>query len=503
MTAKHAQRGITLIEVLGVLAITIVLTLGLNTLIDISLDDVKAQQTGLHQDQAVDAARKYITANYNTLVAATSGGATGTITVAQLKTAGFLSSEFSVTNVFGQTPCVLVRQPASGKLDALVATYGGRAIPERDLRMAAMHAGQGGGYISTQAPGTARGTAWAMVTTAFRNVPCSGTTVLTGAATNDGGHLVSALFYDGPDQLSTDFMRRSAVAGQPALNQMNAPIHLKPGTKAQAIEEDATDPRCATTSDTGKIAVSASGRLLTCQSGVWKSQGSGTWRDPVSSYADLPASGNNVGDVRMVTALGRGFTWTGSAWAPLAADQNNNLVVSGTTTAGSVKLGKTVVRNTACSENGTIARDADGMTLSCQSGKWRNPLDYRLTNVAYEDEWTVSGGSGKKNAHKLINLKTLPGSRPLYLTGYALCHASSFMRAYAYVNMVDSGGPSYIAGGCLSRPDSDVPGVLNKGIFGLQEIPENVSHLLLHLEMEPGAPDEDYVNLVVKIYNSE
>ncbi|HEX7634902.1 MAG TPA: shufflon system plasmid conjugative transfer pilus tip adhesin PilV, partial [Noviherbaspirillum sp.] len=132
MITKHSQQGMTLIEVLGALAITVVLLLSLTAMIDASMDDTKEQQAALHQEQVVNAANKYInnTENYAALVGSTSDGSVATITLAQLKTGGFLSDGFSNTNVFNQTPCILVRQSSSGKLDALVATYGGQAIPD-------------------------------------------------------------------------------------------------------------------------------------------------------------------------------------------------------------------------------------------------------------------------------------------------------------------------------------------------------------------------------------
>jgi len=376
------------------------------------------------------------------------------------------------------------------------------AIPDRDIPMAAMLAGQGGGYISAAMPGTARGASWELTTTNYRNVACGGMTVLTGTSANDGGHLVSSLFYDGPDQLSTEFLYRNAVPGRPKLNQMNAPIHMVPGTNAQAVENDATDPRCTAASGTGKIAVDASGQVLSCQEGG-EASGIETLERSVAAYADLPIIGNNVGDVRMVTALSRGFSWNGVSWAALAVEQNDNLLMSGMLTANLVKLNQTVVKNTPCSDAGMIARDASGLTLSCQSGSWRSPLEFRLTTLVYDNAWTVHLSDGVP-ADSWLDLTSLPGPRPLYLTGYARCHATGFPRAYAYVNMHDAAGekPAF-TGGCMSRPDMSGVDVLNKGVIGLQEIPEDVTQLHFHMEVEVGAAPEDYIELAVKIYNSE
>jgi hypothetical protein len=505
MIMKRTQQGMTVIETMAALAIATMLLVGLSAMIDSSLDDVKGQQTALHQAQVVNAANKYITANYTALVTSIAAGTVGTITIAQLQAGGFLSDSFSGTNAFNQTACVLVRQPVSGKLDALVATYGGMAIPERDIPLVAMLAGQGGGYISTAVPGTARGASWELVTTSYRNVACGGTTVLTGAAANDGGHLVSSLFYDGPGQLSTDFLYRNAVPGRPELNQMNTPIHMMPRTSAQEARaeavEDGTDSRCTAASDNGKIAVDASGRVLSCQAGVWRRQGSGYWKDPVAAYLDLanlPASGNVKGDVRMVTDLNRAFTWNGVSWVALAVDQSGNLLVPGMLTTNLVKLNQTVVTNAACTDNGMIARDATGLILSCQSGKWRSSLTARLTNLAYLNSWNLTPSNGVQDV--TIDLATLAGNHPLYLTGYATCHATGTTRAYAFVDMLDEAGNTIAyAGGCLSQLANAGTGVQNLGDIGLQKIPENITHL--HVRVEPGAAAADFANLLLRIYS--
>jgi hypothetical protein len=149
-----------------------------------------------------------------------------------------------------------------------------------------------------------------------------------------------------------------------------------------------------------------------------------------------------------------------------------------------------------------VASEASGLALSCQSGRWRSPLEFRLTTLVYEQEWTSHVDDGTV-FDTYIDLTTLPGPRPLYITGYAFCHATGFPRAYAYVNMLDDAGPGFIAGGCMSRPDNTSAGVTNRGSFGLQVIPENVNKLHLHREVEVGAGPTDYINIAIKIYNSE
>lgn len=326
---RRRQQGMTVIETLGALAIASLLVLGLSNMIDTSLDDAKGQQAALHQTQVVNAANKYIAANYADLVANTAGGAVAAITMAQLKAGGFLTPSFSNANAFRQASCVLVRQATVGKLDALVSTYGGLPIADRDIPLVAMLSGQGGGYISAAAPDTARGASWDMATTSYRNVACgaAGGPVLTGAAANDGGHLVSSLFYDGPGQLAKDFLYRNAVPGRPELNQMNEPITMA----ANAL----VTPGAACGGNAAFGVEESSRSLVVCgKDGRWKQLS--TWKEPVPHHGDLPVTGNLEGDTRMVTSLKRAFTYGAGGWAPLAVDENGNMNVPHTLSADRV-----------------------------------------------------------------------------------------------------------------------------------------------------------------------
>ncbi len=350
MNTMRRQRGMTLIEVLAALAIASALLVGLSTMIGDSIDEVREQQAALQQAQVVAAASRYLAANYSGLVTSTNGGAVTAVTVAQLKTAGFLPAGFAATNPYQQGACVLVRQPTPGRLDALVAGYGGTAIPDRAIAAVAMMAGQGGGYVSAAQPAKARGSSWELATAAYQGVACGGTTVLNGTAGHDGGHLVSGLFYDGPGQLSTDFLYRDTVPGRPQLNQMNTPL----GFAGAALVTLGT--ACG-----GAAAIgidSASRAVLTCGAdGLWQS--GSTWKAPVANFDDLPTTGNTVGDVRMVTALNRGFTYSGSKWVALAADEKGDLHVSGTVSGDTavVSGGTVTAENTITSNHGGIKGD--------------------------------------------------------------------------------------------------------------------------------------------------
>jgi hypothetical protein len=313
------QRGITLIETIGALGIASMMMLGLTAMIDASLADSEGQQAALYQSQVVAAAKKYIAANYQSLVAATPNPSTIVpVSIATLKTQNFLSSGFAATNAFSQSTCVLVRQTTagSGKLDALIVTTGGEQIPDKDIPAIASNAGQGSGYIALAAPTTARGASWSLATTPYQGVSCQGGAAVLAGTTADGGHLVSNLFYDGPGQLSTDFLYRDAVPGRPELNQMNTPLKL--ASNAVVVEGTA----CGTVA---ALAVNSANEVMRCATDqTWTAVTS--WKKPVANYASLPAT-DKVGDVRLTLDKNRAFAYNGSTWVALAVDQNGDLAV--------------------------------------------------------------------------------------------------------------------------------------------------------------------------------
>jgi len=143
-----------------------------------------------------------------------------------------------------------------------------------------------------------------------------------------------------------------------------------------------TGAACATT---GAIARGAAGEILSCQAGTWKE--SRFWRDPVANFASLPAcAAANAGETRVVMGYAtapkqRIFSCDGAAWVAAAVDNN------GLMTAGKYMVNDVVTEGTACTPNGLVAKDTNGLLLSCQSGAWKkqykpNPLSQ---NYSYGD----------------------------------------------------------------------------------------------------------------------
>lgn len=371
---KKSMRGFTLIEVLAALAIGAMMMLGLSELINNSLDDVKAQQTAAHQAQVTSAAAQYIKDKYTDLVASATATNPAKITVEMLRDAKYLSSNFELKNAYGQTPCVLVLEPDTNKLDALVVTEGGNEIPAKSISYVAANAGQGGGYITSTDGGItvpiiavgAYGSSKVSNAklTLYRSLNCSGT-----AASE--GRLASMLFYGGPGSLTTDFLYRNTVPGHPELNTMATPLHLPNAT------DNTTDANCllSNPSTLGGVVVNSAGEILSCQSGFWRRQG--YMRDRAADYGSLPPTGNSTGDVRVTEDKSRAFIWDGSKWNGLAVDGEGKL------TTDTVQFEKVVTRGDECPSIGLVARDENGITLSCQKfsatiNKWQSQAQVEL-----------------------------------------------------------------------------------------------------------------------------
>jgi hypothetical protein len=417
---KKRQYGFTFVELMGTLLVASMMVIGVNAMIDSAMNDTKTQQAALQQSQAADAAKKYIANQYAALLTATGGGATKAVPFTTAVTApmtqpmtDFLPASFAVGNhAYGKTFCLLVRQRPplpSTKLDALLITEGGadqsiagkfnpNAIAFTDLAYIAANAGQGGGYISGAPLGNLGGALEARG--AYNSWRVDGTTAptlanFTGANCGTAvkaGQLATAIFYEGPGQYTTDFMYRNAVPNRPELNKMTTPIGMGAGSAAQVKEDDP----CLAPIQPGTIAVSNAasadgivGRVLSCRNGSWQRQGNLSWRNPVAQYTDLallPAADttdprpNAIGDVRMVKAppaLSSGpqpprpFTWNGSTWQALTADQY------GVLTTPEIQISRNNINkgdncNTGSPAGappvpiGRLATDANGLVYSCQ-----------------------------------------------------------------------------------------------------------------------------------------
>ena len=394
----HSHRrglGVTLIEMLGTIALMAILLAGTVSLIHAALEDSRGQHAGRHQSQVVEAAERYIQDHYADLVTATAGGPVA-VPIATL--VDLLPAGFQPANAYAQTPCVRILQPATGRLNALIVAEGGVSIPERDVAYVAAHAGRGGGQIVATDTSVAQGVfgSWRVATGPYDAITCGA----TGPAEVTSNRLASALFFDGPGTAAVDFLYRREVPGHPELNALDVPIAMQ--GRAVRIENDTTDPLCSAADPyaQGRVAVGADGAVLSCQGGAWRRQGSAFWKDPVVNSAALPLADNNIGDVRMAMDVHRGFVWDGIEWCPLAVDAAGDMTVP-----QKIVLTNSVARGAVCDTTGAISRESDGLTLSCQSGVWKTLSTMEIDPAQSEIGSTVILRS---------NYLAYPGGTPFY-----------------------------------------------------------------------------------------
>lgn len=276
-TARCAQAGLTLLEVLLALAVLALVSLGLNQLADRFAEDTRAAIAANQLRTLGEAARSYLRDNYGAVQAVAAASTPALIDIATLTAAGKLPPGSNNSNSYGQASCVLVLQPTAGALQALVVTEGGSAIGDVALASIAGAVGGSGGGVYASDGSQIRGTSggWQLATAGFDNLVnpqgrrCDGS---SGNVRLAAGHPVMALWFENGDS-AAPFVARDAVPGRPELNAMSTPLVMN---AARTTGSACTTP--------GAIAQDGSGRVLSCQSGTWKPVGDGSC---VFTSADL------------------------------------------------------------------------------------------------------------------------------------------------------------------------------------------------------------------------
>lgn len=233
----------------------------------------------------------------------------------------------------------------------------------------------------------------------------------------------------------------------------NAPTNVTLGGSVDVLPTVVAGGACVTTSNQNTGISTDRTTVYTCVSNQWRAIDGSFWKSPVADYATLAAIVTDpVGTARLVTNIGRIFSWNGASWVAAAIDQNGNLSIPGnltvtgaTTTNGSLVangtvsingsaqangglrvgngtpatstntlvIDRTATEGSACSPNGSVARDANGLLLSCQSGSWRKASSTSLVNW-----WRTSCTSIQTNAYTPNMTGFWSGTRYCRLSGY-------------------------------------------------------------------------------------
>ena len=360
-----------------------------------AFSDQVAQVEAGHLATITDAALQY---EYGYMASLSSPGSTHTVTVAQLIAQGYLPPGTSAVDAMGDPISVEYQADSSGNVTGYVVAQGAYRYPDADAGQILLDLGDRGGYVpevpvAGQVAGTIYGT---------------GRTWQSPAPAGIGPGSIDVKVESNAAQQADDsrFLWR-VPAPTTAGNTMDTPLIMG------AVETPGTG--CA---NTGAIAQDGTGALVSCQSGTWTAVGGGHWRAPVATYAALPASGNQDGDVRLTLDTDRAFAWNGGSWVALAVDQNGDLTVPRHLTAenggvststscsgqGSLTAGDiTMTTDNGCGVSGSAIQMGSPVTgqgyaiVDDQSGAlniWNQNQNYSVFKAHANGEWDMEGGPG-------------------------------------------------------------------------------------------------------------
>ena len=279
---------------------------------------------------------------YGYMASLSAPGSTHTVTVAQLIAQGYLPPGTKTTDAMGDPISVQYQADSSGNVTGYVVAQGTYRYPDPDAGQILLDLGDRGGYVpEVPVAGQVAGTIYGTGRTWQAAAP---------AGINPGSIDVRVESNAAQQADDSRFLWR-VPAPTAAGNTMSTPLIL-----------GAVETPGAACSNTGAIAQDGTGALVSCQGGAWQSVGGGHWRAPVSTYAALPSSSNQNGDVRLTLDTDRAFAWNGGSWVALAVDQNGDLTVPRHLSAenGGVST------STSCSGQGALT--AGDITLTTDNG---------------------------------------------------------------------------------------------------------------------------------------
>lgn len=362
-------------EILGVL---FGLMLGLMGISHIS-NNLREQQhlqdniaTAMQQQDWVQGVSDYTTTNMVTLQSTATATSPVVITLSTLQSAGVtLPTGFSGTDPYNQTWVAEVLQPTAGHLQVLAYATGGTAVSDKDLGSIARNAAGVGGMIPANDSGAYPGGAanaygafgaWQIATTNYTNVA--------------GGHPASLLNFSN-GSLTSNYLYRNAVPGQPQLNEMNTDLGMN--------DHNITSVGQLQTGNGNGVQVGSSYLYGDSTNSAIRQNGSLNVQNQAGTAAATLNAGN-INSAGNVTATGT-ITAGGNAGVGGNLSVTGNGQVNGTLTTGGqitsggiLQVNGTATAGTACSSNGQMAQGPSG-PLFCQSGVWTGSV-HSVTQVA-------------------------------------------------------------------------------------------------------------------------
>lgn len=367
--------------------------------------------TAQEQQQWATAVSNYVSQNMTTLESGATATTPVTLSVATVQAANVgLPTNFSGTNPFNQTWTAKVLQPASGTLQVLAFGSGGNVITDQELGQIARAAAGSGGFIPANNSGAyAGGSANAYGTYGAWKISTSSYSV------GSGGRPASLLMFSN-GTLSSNYLYRNAIPGQPQLNEMNTALGLN-GNNINDVGQLSANTVVTAAGNGVQVGSSylygdTTITALRQNGGLYVQNQAGTAAAPINEVGNINSSGtvtaagaqingtsNLNGDVNVSgnTTMANGTQiynpgtqyietgggnlylkpWNGSGQTVvgggggsgqlevtgnLNADQNVNVT-------GYVNVSGGAAVGSSCSPNGSIGNSGQG-PLFCQSGVW-------------------------------------------------------------------------------------------------------------------------------------
>lgn len=432
MSGRRSQGGMTMLELLTVLALSAALVASLlgwwQWRATAQRDDLAAD----HAKVVLRAAQSYIRNNYTSLYNSTGAGVV-TVPASALT----LGDGMAATNAYGQTYVMRVIRNGTS-LEGLVLYTGGQSIKLSSLRAIANAIGLPGGYVSTAEPNTAVG------------MMRQWTKALGSYGGNAGtGKVAIGLFVDEMTQAADDYLHRTATNGKPELNRMSTAIDMSGNdlTAAGAITANSAAINGVNIAEGGlataalsiakasfgavpypyetiqyspgmnlRIYQGSTQRMVFDADGVNKFSGGLTSNTNVQAAGDIGAGGTlsgnwlsvndayatnwfrvrgsggihwenfgggwYMGDGSWIRAYGDKGIYTGGQVQAGSLQSNGTLQVNGRATINEfVQFNGVANVGWPCSPIGLQGRDGSGAILSCVDGVWRKGGGIQGTTV--------------------------------------------------------------------------------------------------------------------------
>ncbi|MGJ0637232.1 shufflon system plasmid conjugative transfer pilus tip adhesin PilV [Xenorhabdus bovienii] len=334
-----------------------------------------------HAMRVEKATNKYITEKSAIIGSIATPKLPFTLDVPMLITAGYLPIGFSPQNNFSNTYKTLVYQPTPQKFHHMTFLEGGVTQSLSVARKIATRIGGSGGYIED---GVAKGVlgSWSENLSAF------------GGHNPGNGHVVMAGFFSN-GAVVNDYLYRKSVPGHPELNTMSTALNMS-GNDLNAIKNlNATGAAQINGDITSGGNVSVGGTVTASTADVAGETTTGGWfrtRGDTGWYSEKWGGGWHMTDSTWIKA------YNGKSIYSSGQVRGGTVAAEGRLSTGEfLQLDKVSIVGNSCSPTGLISRDAQGATLSCQSGVWANAMS---TNV-------FTSSSGNMGVHKFCALQSV------------------------------------------------------------------------------------------------